>query len=175
MGKGGGGGTTGAGRMAEEIGFNVMRSGAKSRKLVFSQLGEALKSGNIESRIPIIQSMVEGGLQQGSGALRMAEADIAKSGTGRSPVAKEQMAQLRAMAANAVSQIPSEVIGQTVRSAPETLSGATNAALGLLGSAQMAQSSNQQARAQAQAAQNANIGAGASAAAGIAVAVIAAI
>lgn len=170
MGKGGGGGTA-AGHLGEQVAMNLMRSGAKSRKLVFSQLKEALKTGNIEARIPIIQAQVEQGLQQGSEAMKVAQTDVAKSGAGRSPAAQEQLAVTRSMAERAVASIPSEVIGQTLRSGPDALAGPTNTALGLLGVANQASAAAGAAKAQNQAAAMSTAGAGA----GAAIAIIAAI
>jgi hypothetical protein len=169
MGKAQGG--TAAGHIGEQFAFKIMRQGADTRKKVFQQLTEALATGNIEARMPIIQNMVETGLQQASGAQRMAEEDIAKSGAGRSPAASELRAGLRAMSTQAVSQIPANVIGQTIQGGPDALSGATASAMGMLGQANLAAGAANAAKAQNQATTMSAAGAGV----GVAVAIIAAI
>ncbi len=160
-----------AGAIGERFAQQVMQQGGKARRAVFQQLNEALSTGNIEARVPIIQNMVEGGLQQGSQALRLAEEDIAKSGAGRSPAAMEMRAGLRAMAQSAVAQIPSEVIGQTIAEGPGAIAGSTGAGLSLLGIAQQASAAGAAAKAQNQATAVGAGGAGAAAA----IAIIAAI
>lgn len=160
-----------AGVIGERFAQTIMRQGAGARREVFQQLNEALSTGNIEAKIPVIQSMVESGLQQGSQALRVADEDIAKSGAGRSPAAAEMRASLRAMASDAVSQIPGAVIGQTLAEGPGAIQGATGAGLSLLGVAQQASAAGAAASAQNQATAVGAGGAGAAAA----IAIIAAI
>lgn len=148
-----------AGTIGERFASTIMRQGAGARKQVFQQLNEALSTGNIEAKIPIIQSMVESGLQQGSQALKIADEDIAKAGAGRSGAAGEMRASLRAMASDAVSQIPSSVIGQTIAEGPGAIAGAQGAGLSLLGVAQQASAAGAAATAQNEATRNAAIGA----------------
>ncbi len=136
-------------KQAENMAYSFMKGSNKSRKLVFQQLKEALATGNIEARMPIIQSAVEQGLQQGSQNLRAAESSIATMpGVGRTPYAQEALVANRATAQQAVAQIPSEVIGQTVMNAPNTITAANQAAMQLMGVAQQGEALQQAAKAQ---------------------------
>lgn len=168
------GGPGAAGALSQDMAFNLMRQGNKSRKLVFQQLTEGLKTGNIQARIPIIQSQVEQMLGQGSQAVKGTAEQIAKAGGGRSPVEAETMAGVRATAQRAVAAVPSEVIGSTVLGAPSVTQGAAGAAMGLMGTAGGIRAQQASADAQKDAATVGNIGAGIGAAASIA-AIIAAI
>jgi len=136
-------------KQAEQMAYSFMRGSKQSRTLVFQQLKEALGTGNIEARIPIIQSAVEQGLQQSSQNLRTAESALATApGAGRTPYVQETLATNRATAERAVAQIPSEVIGQTVMNASNTITAANQAAMQLMGVAQQGEALQQAAKAQ---------------------------
>lgn len=168
MGKGGGGGAGAAGALSEDIALNLMRQGGKSRNLVFKQLTEGLKTGNITARIPIIQAQVEQALGQGSQAVKGTQEQVARAGDARSPIAQETVASTRALAQRAVAAVPTEVIGQTIFGAPEVTQNAAQAGLGLLGTAGGIRGAQAQANAQQNAQVMGNVGAGVSAAAAIA-------
>lgn len=150
MGKGGGG-PGAASALSEQMALNLMRSGGASRKQVFKQLTEGLKTGNIQARIPIIQSQVEQALGQGAQATKAATEQVYKSGDYRGPAGQEAIASTRALAQRAVAAVPTEVIGQSVLNAPETLQGAAQSAFGLMGTAGGIRGAAAQANAQADA------------------------
>lgn len=145
---------------AEKMATDLMRQSGKTRKAVFAQLGEALKTGGIEARTPIIQNAVEQGLSQGSESLRAAQEGIVRAGAARSPYAKESMAMNRSTVERAVASIPSEIIGQSVMNAPGQVGQATNAMIQLQGVAQQGEALSQAAKAQNYANQMALIGGG---------------
>lgn len=137
-------------RQAEYAATNLMKQGAPARKLVFQQLNEALSTGSIEARAPIIQQQVEAGLSQGSQAIRAEEEQLARapSSVARSSFGQGGRAETRATVERAVAQIPAEVIGQTVMSAPETIGQANQSATQLFGVAQQGEALRQAAQAQ---------------------------
>lgn len=139
-------------RISEEMALDLMRVGSGSRKKVFQQLQEGLRTGNIAARTPIIQSQVEAALQQGGQAVRGTEEQVAKAGASRTGVGQETIASTRNIAQQAIAAIPSEVIGQTVGGAPRITQNAANAAFGLMGTAGGLQGQAAQANASADAA-----------------------
>ena len=147
-------------RSAEEMGMAFLRQGKAPRKLIFQQLREALGTGNVEARIPIIQAQVEDALGRGSQALREGEESIFQAGAGRTPVAQETLAAGRAQVQSAIGSIPSEVIGQTVLNAPNTISAANQAIMQLMGVAQQGEALRQAAKAQNYASTMSQIGGG---------------
>lgn len=166
-----GGKTQGQGffsQRAEDIAKNLMKSSGPTRKLVFQQLAEALKTGGIEARTPQIQNAVEQGLSQGSQAQQAAEEAIFKSGASRTPYAKETLAAGRATTERAIAQIPSEVIGATVMGAPNQITAANQAVAQLMGVAQQGEALSQAAKAQNYAYKMAIIGGAVGGLAGIA-------
>jgi len=169
-------GQTQATMMAGRFAKQLATLGGPSRKLYFGQLKEALNTGAVGAKAPIIQKAVEQGLSQGSQAQTMATQEMAKIGptssVARSSVGQETQAALSAQAQRAVGAIPSEIINQTAqRAAPDTLA-AMNSANAFLGAAQVGQSAQQQADAANKATAVGAAGAGVAAAVAIVAAAI---
>jgi len=171
--KSGKGGPTAAATMSGNFASQIAKMSGPSRKMYFGQLKEALTTGSIGARTPIIQQQVEAGLSEGSRAQDVAAASLSQLGSAgaRGPVAAEIKAGLSAQAARAVAAIPSEVVGQQALRGPADVLSASDAAMRLLGTAGMAQNQAQQAQAAADANTASTVGAGV----GVGVAIIAAI
>lgn len=171
MGKGGGSGTA-AGAVAGQYAKQLANLSGPSRKLYFGQLKEALNTGTVKAKVPMIQQMVEQGLSQGSTAERLAREEMAKlPGVARSTYGKETTATIRAQAERGVAAIPSEVVAQTAAAAPTSTIGAMQAAQTFLGQASIGQSQAQGVRAANTATTVGAAGAGVAAAIAIAVAI----
>ncbi len=94
-----------------------------ARETFFGQLQEALTTGGIGARIPIIQKSVEASKSATSAALRGTEESLAKAGIAGDPFGQRVLAQTRLAGETQTSQIPTNIIR-------EMLAGAQSAVLG---------------------------------------------
>lgn len=171
MGKGGNG-TTPAGRIAGDFASQMSRIAGPARKQVFGQLSEALRTGNVAAKVPLIQSQVEQSLHTGSENQRSLDEQIAKApGVGRSSYGEGVRAEQSAMSQRATAAIPASVIGQTIMGGPAAVNQAASSAMGQLGAASGAQGTAMQAAAQNNAQAEQEAAAGAAAVIGIAAAI----
>lgn len=94
-----------------------------ARETFFGQLQEALTTGGIGARIPIIQKSVEASKSATSAALRGTEESLARAGIAGDPFGQKVLAGTRLAGETATAQIPINIIQQMI-------SGAQSAVLG---------------------------------------------
>ena len=113
---------------------SILQQSAPARKELLGQTLEALKTGGVGARIPIIQRAVEASKQATGNALRQTSGDLASRGiTG--PYASSILAATREGGAQATSQIPTNIAGEMIGRAPGIVGGFTGQALGGLSTA----------------------------------------
>lgn len=87
-----------------------------TRRILGKQTVEALKTGGIGARIPIIQRAVDASQQASARALRQTENDLTRGGLGGTPFGQSILAQQRQAGRQAAAQIPTafaqQLIGQ---------------------------------------------------------------
>lgn len=177
MGKGGGASAeTSATRQLARFGRSFQRTSRGARKSYFDQLEEALNTGGVGARIPIIQRAIEASNASSSKTLGSTQDSLARSGLVGTPEGQRILAQVRQQGAYQSEQTPTNIINQLLAQAPNAVLGsASNITSGLQSAAATEgglQASNQ---AQEAASQSAVVGGGAAAAGAIAAAVIAAV
>ena len=113
---------------------SILQQSAPARKELLGQTLEALKTGGVGARIPIIQRAVEASKQATGNAMRETSGQLASRGiTG--PYASSILSATREAGGQAASQIPTNIAGEMVGAAPGVIGGFTSQALGGLSSA----------------------------------------
>lgn len=113
---------------------SILQQSAPARKELLGQTLEALKTGGVGARIPIIQRAVEASKQATGNALRETSGQLAGRGiTG--PYASSILSATREAGGQAASQIPTNIAGQMIGAAPGIVGGFTGQALGGLSTA----------------------------------------
>ena len=108
---------------------SILQQSAPARKELLGQTTEALKTGGVGARIPIIQRAVEASKQATGNALRGTSGDLAARGiTG--PYASSILSATREAGGQATSQIPTDIAGQMIGAAPNIVGGFTGQGLG---------------------------------------------
>lgn len=105
-----------------ELTFNQSKA---SRKELYGQLTEALKTGGVGARIPIIQRAVEDVKAGTAQALAGQQKQYARAGLSGSPVAIQGLAQTRMAGSQAASRIPTDYAQQLISAAPGLVSSGT--------------------------------------------------
>lgn len=126
----------------------LMREAAPSRKLMFSQLEEALRTGGVGARIPIIQRAVGDVQAATTRAMGQSREQFARAGIGGSPIALQSLAQQQMAGSQAAARIPTEIAGQIIGAGPQMVAGQEQQALGGFATAGAAAQQAQMARAQ---------------------------
>jgi hypothetical protein len=93
-----------------------------ARRLMFKQLTEALKTGGVGARIPIIQRAVENVNTATAAATKGASADFARSGLAGSSFAAEALAGVRASGSARAAEIPTDIAEQLISAGPGLIS-----------------------------------------------------
>jgi hypothetical protein len=93
-----------------------------ARRQMFQQLNEALKTGGVGARIPIIQRAVENVNAATSLATRGASADFARAGLAGSPFAAQALAGIRAGGAQQAAEIPTQIAQELISAGPGLIS-----------------------------------------------------
>lgn len=114
-----------------------------SRRSFFKQLNEALQTGGVGARIPIIQRAVEGQNAVNAANLVNTQGLLARGGLGGTPYGVNQLAGQTAAGAQASADIPTRIAMEMIAGAPS----AVTAGSGIPGLAAAA-SLQQQAQAQ---------------------------
>ena len=102
-------------RSLQKIGGGYNRATKGPRNLILRQLAEALSTGGIGARIPIIQRAVESSKMAGAEALKGTESTLAKYGVG-GPFAAKQMANVGTQTRLATSRVPTDMTQQFIQS-----------------------------------------------------------
>ena len=88
------------------------------RKELGAQTLEALKTGGVGAKIPLIQRAVEGAQRSNAQALQRTETGLARDSTiSGTPFAQSILAQQRQAGAFQASQIPTSIAGQLINTA----------------------------------------------------------
>lgn len=93
-----------------------------ARRLMFKQLTEALKTGGVGARIPIIQRAVENVNTATAAATKGASADFARSGLAGSSFAAQALAGIRAAGSTKAAEIPTDVAQELISAGPGLIS-----------------------------------------------------
>lgn len=120
----------------EGFGNRVLNQTGGSRRMILQQLEEALSTGAVGARTPLIQRAVESSLRSASDAYGQAEEMLgARAGT---PIGQSILAGARTQGALATSQIPTDIIGAFLQQAPGIVGGFSDQAVSaLMGGTQM--------------------------------------
>lgn len=118
-----------------------------SRRAMFSQLGEALKTGGIGARIPIIQRAVADVNESTRVGLGHTQEQLSRAGV-TGPFAQQILAQQRMAGSQQAARIPTDIAGQMINAGPGLISAGSGipglaAAANIQGNAAMQGSANQ--------------------------------
>lgn len=111
--------------MVKEL-FGQTRS---ARTDLFSQLSEALRTGGIGARIPIVSKAVEAAKGGVSKALTQTDEALAKIGLTGTPFGENIKAQTRLAGEGSVARIPTDYAQHFIDMAPALISGQTGQAV----------------------------------------------
>lgn len=138
-----------------ELTFNQSKG---ARKALYEQLTEALKTGGVGARIPIIQRAVEDVKAGTAQAIAGSQKQYARAGLAGSPIAIQNIAQQRMAGSQAAARVPTDYAQQLIAAGPGLVSAGTGIP-GLAAAANL----QQQAAIAGQQAQSQLIGSGTSA------------
>jgi hypothetical protein len=96
-----------------------------ARRLMLRQLREALATGGIGARIPIIQQAVRNVQATTQQQLQQARNLLARQGLGASPFAATLLSGIQAAGAQQAATIPTDIARELISAGPNLLSGAT--------------------------------------------------
>lgn len=99
------------------------------RNDLFTQLSEALRTGGVGARIPIISRAVEDTKAAGSKALTQTDESLARLGLSGTPFGENIRAQTRLSSENAVNRVPTDYAQHFIDMAPALVSGQTGQAM----------------------------------------------
>lgn len=105
-----------------ELTFNQSKG---ARKELYNQLTEALKTGGVGARIPIIQRAVEDVKAGTAQALAGQQQDYARAGLSGSPIAIQGLAQQRMAGSQAAARVPTDYAQQLINAGPGLVSSGT--------------------------------------------------
>ena len=133
---GGGKGASGSSSALAHIANAFFQQTTPLRHELTSQMEEALKTGGIGARIPIITRAVESSKRATSSALRGTGEELARTGLRGTPFGENIMAGTRMEGELRTSQIPTDMVAQFLTQIPNFVLGAANTAItGLSGAA----------------------------------------
>lgn len=96
----------------------ILESSRGTRNTYFSQLAEALTTGDVKALIPAEQRAVEGALTQGSDEQRALKDQLAGGNLVQTPLGVKALAQSRLVAEQRAAGAPSDLINQLLLEAP---------------------------------------------------------
>ena len=114
--------STAAANKLASLSQQMFNQSKPARGAMFKQLNEALRTGGIGARIPIIQRAV-GDVRAGTAASsQRASEQFARSGLGGSPFAAQQLAQIQMAGSQQESRIPTDIAQQLISAGPGLIS-----------------------------------------------------
>lgn len=113
----------------------ILRQAAPSRKLMLSQLTEALATGGVGARIPIIQRAIEAQYQAAGRENQTLKENIARSGQSGTVFANQAQAQQNVAASSRLADVGPSIARAMVEGAPQTIASQQNPAIEGLGQA----------------------------------------
>lgn len=117
------------------ISSRLFKESDPTRKLLFGQMNEALKTGGIRARIPIIQRAITQMKTANSQALAASKANLARMNLGSDPVSQGFLTSLGMSGRQAESQLPTEMAMQFITQAPGFANQTTGMGISGLGTA----------------------------------------
>jgi len=105
------------------------------RSELFRQMGEALNTGGVGARVPMIQQAVSQQRQALGQALTGTEARLARSGQAGTAYGNRTLAQMSQQGQAGIGQIPTQVASELMGQVPGMTQGLLTAALGALAGA----------------------------------------
>ena len=101
-----------------QIAETILKQAGPLRKELLGQTLEALKTGGVGARIPVIQRAVESSKQATSNALRGTTESLGATGLASSPYGQSILANIRTQGGQATSQIPTQIAENFIGAAP---------------------------------------------------------
>lgn len=135
LGSGAKGGAPSQTKELGEISKQLFEESSPVRKELLGQSLEALTTGGLQSRIPIIQEYVQQSRQALSDALRQSESGLATSGLLNSSFGQRALTEQRIAGEAGVGAIPSQIVQSFINQAGSLAGNQTNIAVQGLGSA----------------------------------------
>ena len=129
------------------VGTSMIRSGAPARKLLLSQLSEALSTGGVNARIPMIQQAVSRSNQAAANAMSQTAEQLASRNIG-GPFAQRIMAGQNMAANQQAAAIPTQMAQQMINQTTPFLSATSALGMGALAQAGQADMTVDQVNAQ---------------------------
>ena len=114
--------STAAAKQLAQLSTRMFEQSNPARRNMFKQLNEALTTGGVGARIPIIQRAV-GDVRAGTAASsQRASEQAARSGLGGSPFAAQQLAGIQMAGSQQESRIPTDIAQQLIAGGPGLIS-----------------------------------------------------
>lgn len=151
MGGGGKTGETGSSKDLARLAKKFSKETKGLRKETISQMFEALTTGGVDARIPIINQAVERSKQATSASMRGLDETFAQSGLAGTPFAARAKTETAAQGRQAESQIPTQIVQQILQKIPGFVTGVNQVSVSGLGQAAGAESNLAAAQNQAMA------------------------
>ncbi len=118
------------------------------RQELTSQMSEALTTGGVGARMPIISKSQEASRQATSNALRALDAQLAQTGQAGTPFGTRARAETTQRGEMATARIPTDIVSQLLQIIPGFIMGQSQQAVSGLGQAGQMQASQASAQAQ---------------------------
>lgn len=138
-------------RQLEAFAGELRTESRPGRRELFGQIFEALRTGGIGARLPIIQRAVESSMGATSQALRETEDRLRGVGLEGTPFGQRILSDVTREGEFATSQIPTNIAQELINLAPSFITGAGQTATGAGGAATAANARVQSANVAAQA------------------------
>lgn len=110
--------STNADKALADAALEILSTSRDTRNTFFSQLAEALNTGQVGARLPEVQSAVEGALQAGSTDKRNLSDALAVGNLNRTPFGQQQLASQELAARQKVQTTPADVTNAVLLQAP---------------------------------------------------------
>lgn len=110
--------STHAANLLASLSEQMFKESSPARRMMFQQLTEALKTGGVGARIPIIQRAVADVNTATAQSSRSAGAMMSRAGLGGTPYAASTLAGIRASGAEAAAKIPTDIAQQLIAGGP---------------------------------------------------------
>jgi len=138
MGGGKGGGNSGSKKL-EKIAKNFYDETTPLRQEMQDQFLEALTTGGVEARIPMVNKAVESSRQATSNTLRQLDTQLAQSGLAGTPFGQQIQTQALQSGNQQTAGVPFNIIAQLLQQIPGYVTGANQTVVTGLGQAAGAQ------------------------------------
>ena len=132
---GGGKGETKTSKTLSKIAEAFFTETTPVRQELTSQMSEALTTGGVGARMPIISKSQEASRQATSNALRALDAQLAQTGQAGTPFGTRAKAETTQRGEMATSRIPTDIVSQLLQVIPGFIMGQSQQAVSGLGAA----------------------------------------